>query len=299
MQGYVTEYKYYAFGELRMSNNTFLNYERDIKQYALYLTQHGIVDPMDITLDILRDYLKYLKTKHLEASSIARKLSSIKSFHKFLQSENYTKVNITKNIDSPKQAKKLPQILSIEEVDMLLNSLSIDTPIEARNKAMIELTYASGLRVSELVNLKITDVNLDQGFVQVYGKGNKERIVPVGDVAIMAIKYYLENARPSLIKHHTDYLFINHKDGNQISRQAFFIILKKKCADCGIKKEISPHKLRHSFASHLLKNNVDLRLIQELLGHEDISTTERYVHIKNADMNQTYIQKHPRAKISK
>jgi integrase/recombinase XerD len=299
MQGYVNEYKYYAFGELRMSNNTFLAYERDIKQYVKYLTEHGINDPNDITVEDLRNFLKYLKSKNISSSSASRKLSSIKSFHKFLISEKYVKENITKNIDAPKQLKKLPQVLSIEEVDKLLDSLSQDSPIEARNKAMIELDYATGLRVSELINLKLSDVHLDNGYVQVYGKGNKERIVPVGEVAIAAIKYYIENGRPQLIKKHTDYLFLNHKDGNQLSRQAFFMIVKEKVKACGINKEISPHKLRHSFASHLLKNNVDLRLIQELLGHEDISTTERYVHIKNADMNQQYIEMHPRSKINR
>ena len=297
MQGYVTEFKYYAFGELRMSNNTFLAYERDIKQYVYYLETHGIEDPNDITIDILRDYLKYLKTKKIQPSSAARKLSSIKAFHKFLQVEKYTKDNITKNIDAPKQAKKLPQVLSIEEVELLLNSLNDSTAIESRTKAMIELDYATGLRVSELINIKLQDIHLDNGFVQVYGKGNKERIVPVGEVAIQAVKNYIDNARPKLMKKHTDYLFINNKDGGPISRQAFFMILKQKVKDCGINKDVSPHKLRHSFASHLLKNNVDLRLIQELLGHEDISTTERYIHIKNADMNKQYIEKHPRAKL--
>lgn len=299
LQGYISEFKYYAFGEMRVTNNTYMSYERDIKQYVDYLEKHGIEEPNDIKIEDLRAYLKYLKTKKLEASSIARKLSSIKCFHKFLQAEKYTKDNITKNIDAPKQVKKLPTVLSIEEVDKLLNSLTFDTPIEARNKAMIELDYATGLRVSELINLKLTDLHLDTGYVQVYGKGNKERIVPMGEIAIDSVKYYIENARPALIKKHTDYLFLNHKDGNQISRQGFFIILKKKVKDAGINKEISPHKLRHSFASHLLKNNVDLRLIQELLGHEDISTTERYVHIKNADMNQIYIQDHPRAQKNK
>lgn len=296
MQGFVNEYKYYAFGELRMSNNTFLAYERDINQYVKYLMEHGINDPSDITVDDLRNYLKYLKTKNISSSSASRKLSSIKSFHKFLMSEKYVKVNITKNIDAPKQVKRVPQVLSIEEVDLLLNSLKGDTPVEARNKAMIELDYATGLRVSELINLKLSDIHLDTGYVQVYGKGNKERIVPVGDVAIDAIKHYLEFGRPRLLKKHSDYLFLNQKDGNQISRQAFFMIIKEKVKEAGINKEISPHKLRHSFASHLLKNNVDLRLIQELLGHEDISTTERYIHIKNADMNQQYIEMHPRSK---
>ena len=232
----------------------------------------------------------------ISPASRARKLSAIKSFHKFLIKEKYVKTNITSSIDLPKQVKKLPTILSIEEVDRLLDTLSIDTPIECRNKAMIELTYASGLRVSELVNLKLSDLHLDAGFVQIHGKGNKERIVPVGEIAIDSLNYYIDNARMQLVKKHTDFLFINARDGGQITRQAFFLMIKEKVKQAGIKKEISPHKLRHSFASHLLKNGVDLRLIQELLGHEDISTTERYTHIQNDDMVKMYEHAHPRAR---
>ena len=161
---------------------------------------------------------------------------------------------------------------------------------------MIELAYASGLRVSELVELKLSNLHLDAGFVQIHGKGNKERIVPVGEIAIDSLNYYLDNARMKLLKKHNDFVFINGRDGSCMTRQAFFLIIKDKVKQAGIKKEISPHKLRHSFASHLLKNGVDLRLIQELLGHEDISTTERYTHIQNDDMIKTYEHAHPRAR---
>ena len=299
MQGYLNEFKYYVHGDLRLSENTWEGYKRDVKQYLDYLEKKGINDPNDIKVDDLRNYLKLLKSKNIAPSSQLRKLSAIKLFHKFLVTERYTKENIASAIDSPKQIKKVPTILSIEEVDMLLDSLNQETPIETRNKAMIELAYASGLRVSELVNLKLGDIHLDMQYVQVYGKGNKERIVPVGEVAIESINYYLKNARPKLLKHHSDYLFINGRDGNPITRQGFFLILKQKVKDAGIKKDISPHKLRHSFASHLLKNSVDLRIIQELLGHEDISTTERYTHIKNEDLNQKYNELHPRANLKK
>ena len=212
--------------------------------------------------------------------------------------EKYTKHNIAKSIDSPKQLKKVPVIFSIEEINTLLDSLTQDSPIEARNKAMIELAYAAGLRVSELCSLKLGDIHLDMSYVQVYGKGNKERIVPIGEKAIDSIQYYLKNSRPQLLKKHTDYLFLSAIKGDQISRQSFDDILKEKAKACGITKPISPHKLRHSFASHLLKSDVDLRIIQELLGHEDISTTERYIHIKNEDLNKKYLELHPRAKIS-
>lgn len=297
MQKYVNEYKYYVQGDLRLSENSVISYRNDIIQYIEYLEKKGINDPNDIKIEDLRSYLRTLKNKQIAPSSQLRKLSAIKSFHKFLFIEKYTEHNIAKAIDSPKQVKKVPVIFSIEEIQKLLDSLNQDNPIEARDKAMIELAYAGGLRVSELCNLKLGDIHLDMQYVQVYGKGNKERIVPIGEKAIDSINYYIKNARPLLVKKHTDVLFLSAIKGQAMSRQAFDEILKEKAKNCGINKPISPHKLRHSFASHLLKNDVDLRIIQELLGHESISTTERYIHIKNEDMNQKYMEMHPRARL--
>ena len=300
LDNYLKEYHYYLISELHLSSNTWKSYESDIEKYLNFLVKtHKINDPKNIQVSHLRSYIDSLNGKKIEPSSQSRKLSAIKSFHKFLIKEKYVNVNITTSIDLPKQVKKLPTVLSVEEVDLLLNTLNTDTPLEIRNKAMIELAYASGLRVSELVNLKLSDLHLDAGFVQIHGKGNKERIVPVGEIAIDSINYYLENGRHLLLKKHNDYLFINGRDGHQMTRQAFFLLIKEKVKQAGINKEISPHKLRHSFASHLLKNGVDLRLIQELLGHEDISTTERYTHIQNDDMIKTYEHAHPRARKDK
>ena len=252
--------------------------------------------PNEIQLKHVQSFISSLSRHNIKPSSQSRKISAIKSFHKFLMKEKYVTSNVAATVDLPKQVKKLPTVLSIKEVDMLLDTLNTETPLETRNKAMIELAYASGLRVSELVGLKLSDLHLDAGFVQIHGKGNKERLVPVGEIAIDSLNFYLENARSQLIKKHTDCVFINGRDGNQMTRQAFFLIIKDKVKQAGIKKEISPHKLRHSFASHLLKNGVDLRLIQELLGHEDISTTERYTHLQNEDMIKTYEHAHPRAR---
>lgn len=297
MDNYLKEYHYYLISELHLSSNTWQSYESDVKKYINFVVKnYKINEPDEIQVSHLKSYIESLHRKKIEPSSQSRKLSAIKSFHKFLIKEKYVKFNITDSIDLPKQVKKLPTVLSIEEVDKLLNTLNTDTPLETRNKAMIELAYASGLRVSELVDLKLSDLHLDAGFVQVHGKGNKERIVPVGEIAIDSLNYYLENARMQLIKKHNDFVFINGRDGNQMTRQAFFLLIKDKVKQAGINKEISPHKLRHSFASHLLKNGVDLRLIQELLGHEDISTTERYTHIQNDDMIKTYEHAHPRAR---
>lgn len=296
MEKYLREFHYYLISELSLSNNTWQSYERDVKQYINYVVKYrNVLEPSDISISDLRSFIESLNRKKTAPSSQARKLSAIKSFHKFLMKEKIVKEDISSSIDLPKQIKKLPTILSVEEVDMLLNSLTHSTPIESRNKAMIELAYASGLRVSELVCLKLQDLHLDVGFVQVHGKGNKERIVPVGEIAIDSLNEYINNGRNQLLKKHSDVVFINGRDGGQISRQGFFLIIKEKVKEAGINKEISPHKLRHSFASHLLKNGVDLRLIQELLGHENISTTERYTHIQNDDLIKTFEFAHPRA----
>ena len=297
MEKYIREFHYYLISELHLSDNTWHSYESDVSQYINYIAKYrNVNEPNDITLSDLRSYIDALNRKKIVPSSQSRKLSAIKSFHKFMVKEKIVSEDITSAIDLPKQVKKLPTVLSVEEVDMLLNSLTNNTPIESRNKAMIELAYASGLRVSELVGLTLPDLHLDAGFVQVHGKGNKERIVPVGEIAIDSLNNYINNDRMKLMKKHTDILFLNGRDGGQITRQGFFLIIKEKVKACGINKEISPHKLRHSFASHLLKNGVDLRLIQELVGHENISTTERYTHIQNDDLIKTYEYAHPRAK---
>lgn len=296
MEKYIKEYQYYISGELSLSNNTCESYCRDVEQYAEYLMKYrNITSPNQIDVDDLRSYLTSLKNKHITPSSQSRKLSAIKSFHKFCVLEKYADTNISKLVNNPKQQKKLPVVLSINEVDMLLNSLTLDTPLEMRNKAIIELLYSSGLRVSELINLRFNDLRSDIGILQIYGKGNKERLVPVGETALDAINYYVEYGRNKLSNAKSkDYLFLNHH-GEPLTRQAVFNIIKEKALNAGITKPISPHKLRHSFASHLLERGLDLRMIQEMLGHEDISTTEIYTHINNTKLREIYQSSHPRA----
>lgn len=296
MESFIKEYEYYLHGEVNLSNNTCESYIQDINQYMEFLKKYrNVGDVLDIEVDDVRAFLSSLKRHHIASSSQARKLTAIKSFHKFLVLEKYTEKNVAKLVSSPKQEKKLPVVFSIEEVDKLLNSLTTENHLEIRNKAMVELTYSSGLRVSELINLKLSNLHLKMGFIEVLGKGNKERIVPVGEEAIDIINLYLTNSRPILYKNHSkDFLFLNIH-GYQMTRQGFFGILKEKAILAGITKPISPHKLRHSFASHLLERGIDLRLIQELLGHEDISTTEIYTHINNARLKQVYLTSHPRA----
>lgn len=292
-----SEYNMYVTMELGLSENTVLNYTHDIEDYTDYLVKVRSKDNAeDIDVDDIRSFLAHLKRNHITSSSMSRKLSSIKSFHKFLVTNHYAKINVAKLITNPKQEKKLPVVLSIEEIDMLLGAFdNISSPLELRNKTMIELTYSCGLRVSELVNMRLGDVHMNMHIIDVYGKGKKERIVPIGDEGVSLIAKYLQEGRPRLASQKSrDFLFLN-REGNQMTRQMFFLIIKKKAKEAGITKEISPHKLRHSFATHLLERGLDLRLIQELLGHESISTTEIYTHINDTRLKEIFQESHPHA----
>jgi len=297
MSNYIIEYEMYIKTELGLSENTAINYLKDINTYCDYLVKNrNVMDPNDININDVRGFLATLKRKNITPSSISRKLSSIKSFHTFLVKFRYAQTNVAKLISNPKKEKKLPVVLSIEEVDALLNTFTEENPLEIRNKTMIELTYSCGLRVSELVNLKLSQIHMQMGIIDIIGKGSKERIVPLGEKAKEMIKKYLELSRPKLTNTKlNDYLFLNTK-GEQLTRQMFFIIIRDKAKEAGITKPISPHKLRHSFATHLLERGLDLRLIQELLGHEDISTTEIYTHLSNAKIREVYESSHPHAK---
>ena len=297
MENFVAEYGMYIVTELHLSQNTVENYEKDVSDYCKFLMDvRNIIDPNDITVEDVRRYIASIKRKKLSPSSISRKLSSIKSFHSFLVKYRYVNQNVAKLINNPKKESKLPIVLSLEEVDNLLNVFTEDDPIELRNKTMVELTYSCGLRVSELINLKLSDIHMQMGIIDIFGKGSKERIVPFGGKAKELLTKYLEEGRKKLVKPKgSDYLFLSQKTGGQMTRQNFFIMLKEKATKAGIDKQISPHKLRHSFATHLLARGLDLRLIQELLGHEDISTTEIYTHINNQQIRKIYDSAHPHA----
>lgn len=293
----INEFKYYLKLERSLSDNTIDSYESDLNQFYNYLKKvYYIEDVKLIDKQMILKHLENLKRKRISDSSIARKLSSIKTFFKFLLLEKLIDEDPSKNIDTPKKSKKLPQVLSHKDVDMLLDSLNEDNEYEIRNKAMIELLYASGLRVSELLNLKLNDIHLTMNLVQFIGKGNKERIVPIGDEAVSSIRKYLIDARNILNKNHLakDYVFLNNL-GTAMSRQGFYKVLKLQALKAGISSDISPHKLRHSFATHLLENGVDLRFVQELLGHENISTTQIYTHVNKKRLKEVYLKAHPRS----
>lgn len=296
MRELATEYRYYLRSERSMQPNTISSYVSDVEAYLMYLEDTLLIDdPNLITEDNVTKFLLSLKKKKFSTTSISRYLSSIKSFHKFLSKDGVTKKNVTLQISSPKIDKKLPVVLTVEEVTKLLDSIKGDKPLDLRNEAMFELIYACGFRVSELVNLKINNLHLTSKMIQVIGKGAKERLVPVNDYAIRILRKYLLEARPLLLKDAKDsgFIFLNN-NGQVLSRVGFFKLLKNIAKQAGIEKEISPHTLRHSYATHLLEAGVDLRYIQELLGHEDISTTQIYTHLSLAKVKEVYKTAHPR-----
>lgn len=293
-QHYLSDFLTHLLIDRGLSLNTKVSYERDLKEYLHFLKAQGIKGLEEINRQQVQHYLIYLYERNLNTKSVARHLSAIRSFHHYLMIEKISTNNPCELIESPKQQRLLPEVLSIEEVEQLLNSFQSTTFQEIRNKAMVELMYASGLRVSELLGLKLEDVHLSMMFVRCIGKGDKERIVPIGETAVELLELYLNTVRPKLLKKSTDYLFLNRL-GDPMSRQGFWKILKKQAQLAGIHKEISPHKLRHSFATHLVENGVDLRLVQEMLGHSDISTTQIYTHISKDHLKDVYQLYHPRS----
>lgn len=285
---YVLKYIDYLRFERKLSDNTIKSYINDLKDLDIYFKG-------ELHKCVYDDMAKYFKSLNkLSARSLNHHITVVNSFYNFLVNEEIILSNPCTNILTPKLPQKLPNYLTEEEVSKLLD-INLLTSYDYRNKAMLEMLYATGLRISELCNLKINDVDLHNCFVRVLGKGKKERIVPIGDVAIKYLDIYINRYRGAILKNKvSDYLFISNSLKN-ISRQGFFKILKKECVRCGIKKNVSPHVLRHSFATHLLTHGADLRIIQELLGHEDISTTQIYAHLVNEKLKDDY-KYHPRNK---
>lgn len=288
MNKYIEKYLDYLQYEKKLSKNTILSYKDNLKKFALFFNDK---DLLILNTDEIRDFLY---DESIVARTRAHYLTVINSFYNYLVSENIIKNNPVQTIKLPKLEKKLPEFLTIEEVDKLLNI--VPTKIyDYRNIAMMETLYATGIRVSELVNMKISDIDFNECIIKIFGKGSKERIVPINESAYNALKDYIDNYRLFLLKtKSSEYVFINNF-GNKISRQGFFKILKKLCKDAVINKEVSPHTLRHSFATHLLNNGANLRVIQTLLGHSNITTTQIYTHLSNESLKNDY-KFHPRNK---
>ena len=284
----IDEFLEYLLIDKHYSQNTIDSYKNDLVKFFDFINK----SLLNINKDDVKKYLKKLSENNLDERSIARNISALKSFYKFFMIQKKIQDNPLDAISQPKLGKKLPNTLSEDEVDKLLDIDLVDN-YAYRNKAMLELLYATGLRVSELVNLKVYDINLEEAIIKTMGKGSKERIIPLGDYALSALRIYIEEYRSSLFKKEiNDYLFLNNH-GKKMTRQGFFKIIKKIAYEKGISKEISPHTLRHSFATHMLKHGADLRIIQELLGHSDVSTTQIYTHVSNEELENTFKKYHP------
>lgn len=290
---YIQDYLYSLRYELKLSDNTYKSYKYDLDHFNSYLESIKIIDLKAINEKIIIDYLKTISKN--SPKTVSRKITSIRNFFNYLLKINIIKESPCIYIENPKIPKTLPNVLTIEEVNKLLD-VNLINKYDYRNKAMLELLYATGLRISELINLKVNDVNFINNVVICFGKGKKERIVPVDDNTLKHIKNYLEY-RNSFFKgnKYSDYLFLNNV-GGKISRQGFMKNLRQILLKLNIDKNITPHMLRHSFATHMLNNGADLRSIQLLLGHSDISTTKIYTHISNKKIESDYQKYHPRSK---
>lgn len=295
MKKYLNGFLEYLKFEKGLSENTLEAYGRDLTKFLVYLKQRKIEHPGEVKRPHILDFLGQLLDEGAAFSSSARHLSSIKSFFRFLVLEGIITINPTDNLESPKIQRKLPEVLTVQEVDQLLSNPNVVSLTGLRDRAMFELMYATGLRVSELLSLEVDDVNLSAGYVRCLGKGRKERIVPVGQTASFWVERYIGRSRQKLIKGTVNrILFVNAK-GRKMTRQGFWKLLNKHVDQAGITKEVTPHTLRHSFATHLLENGADLRSVQEMLGHADISTTQIYTHLTKTHLREVYQKSHPRA----
>lgn len=292
-------FKSYLQLELSLSENSIAAYLRDVKKFVEYLELQEIdVAPEKVEQNHVEDFLQWLSKLGLSARSQARILSGLKAFYKYLLMEDIIEVAPTDLLEAPKIGRKLPEVLSIGEINDIINAVDLSKEEGERNKAMLETLYSCGLRVSELTNLKISNLLLNEGFIRVVGKGDKERITPIGSVAIKHIKIYVNTKRnhmSNIKKESEDILFLNRR-GKQLTRVMIFTIIKRLAEKAGITKTVSPHTFRHSFATHLVEGGANLRAIQEMLGHESITTTEIYTHLDREYLRQAILDFHPRAK---
>ncbi len=294
---YIQGFKSFLALEKSLSVNSIDAYLHDVEKLVQFLEYKKYnLSPKEIQLTHLQEFLKWINELGMSAHSQARIISGIKGFYKYLLLENILNTDSTTLLEAPKLGRKLPDTLSLEEINNIIDAIDLSTPEGQRNKAMLETIYSCGLRVSELVNLKISHLYFNDGFVKVTGKGDKERLVPIGSVAIKQINIYKEEVRChiNIKKDNEDYLFLNRR-GAKLTRVMVFTIIKQLAFKIGLKKHISPHTFRHSFATHLIEGGADLRAVQEMLGHESITTTEIYTHLDRDYLRQAIIQFHPRS----
>ncbi|MBC8297565.1 MAG: site-specific tyrosine recombinase XerD [Pelagibacterales bacterium] len=288
-------FKSYLQIERSLSDNSVQAYIRDIKKFASYAIPLNL-NELKITRENISDFLAELKDNNISARSQARIISGIKAYYKYLIMEDYIKFNPTELIESPKIGLKLPDTLSLIEIDKLIAAVDLSNSQGERNRAILETLYSCGLRVSELINLQLSNIHFKEGYLKVIGKGDKERLAPIGGRALHYLKIYINEVRnhQSIKKGHEDFVFLNNR-GAKLTRVMIFLIIQKLTEIIGLKKKISPHTFRHSFATHLIEGGADLRAVQEMLGHESITTTEIYTHLDKDYLRSNIIQFHPRS----
>ena len=275
------------------SNNTELSYKRDLEKVKQFMASRGIVDAKDVSAKDLSDYVKYLEDNRFAAATVSRNIASLKAFYHFMVEEGLVAEDISEKLKAPKIEKKLPSIMSPDEVVRLLEQPSGDSSKEIRDKAMLELLYATGIRVTELITLKVSDVNMQMNFILCKDR-NKERIIPFGAAAKNALARYLDGTREAMLENKSSDVLFANCSGQPMSRQGFWKLIKYYAKRADIKADITPHTLRHSFAAHLVENGADLRSVQEMLGHSDISTTQIYANMNHNHIREVYAKAHPR-----
>lgn len=293
MQKEIQEFAAYLENVKKTSHNTMISYQADLKKMAAYFEERKITSVREIGEMDLDGYLNYMKKERFASSSISRSVASIKAMFHFLQNQGTIEKDPSEHLHPPKVEKRAPEILSVEEVDLLMRQPDSGTPKGTRDMAMLELLYATGMRVSELIHLKVSDVNLNLGYVTCQ-EGGKERIIPIGNVCRNALIQYKEHAREVFVKEQNVDSFFTNCTGKAMSRQGFWKVLKGYADEAGIKKDITPHTLRHSFAVHMLQNGADVKSVQEMLGHSDISTTQVYLNMNVNRIRDVYMKAHPR-----
>ena len=285
----------YLVVEKGLSENTLESYGRDLKKFLLFIKSRGITSAREVKYGDILDFLTRSREEGLTATTIVRSMVSVKQFFKYLLSEKVLSEDPTAHIKTPKMKKAIPGVISLDDVESILGAPDESTPEGLRDAAMLEILYATGIRVSELIGLKLNDVNFELGFVVVYGKGSKERVVPIGDKAREKLLSYLRDSRPALLKARESKALFATRRGAGMTRQGFWKIIKAQALRAGVTKKISPHTLRHSFATHLLERGADLRTIQVMLGHSDISTTQIYTHVESERLKEIHKKYHPRS----
>lgn len=295
MNSNIVNFTQYLSSEKELSNNTVESYSRDLRQFNEYLYENNLNDLIAVNKTLIITYLMYLQKKGKSVATISRNIASLRCFYQYMLNEGLVSKDPTINLQSPKQEKKLPNILTPKEVEILLEQPDLDNSKGIRDKAMLELLYAAGIRVSELIALNVNDVNLNMGYITCSRDSSNERVIPIGNIAIKILDIYLNEHRALLVRRTDEHaLFVNYH-GNRLTRQGFWKIVKIYTKKAKINKKITPHTLRHSFAAHLLQNGADLKSVQEMLGHSDISTTQIYTLVTKNRIREVYKKTHPRA----